>query len=100
MSLSEGARVIGILVVQFLEVSRVQGENDTADCFGVSKVSCIVLTGEWGMYIGGGLDIVSGFEQQSSQFVGEGAVIEVQCEAQVQVPERAGIAFLPPSRSQ
>ena len=91
--------MVRILVVQLLEVSRVQGENGTADCFGVSKVSSIVLTGERGMYIGGGLDIVSGFEQQSSQFVGEGTVIEVQCEAQVQLPERAGIAFLPPSRS-
>jgi hypothetical protein len=66
----------------------------------VGKVGCIVLTGEWGMHIGGDLDVVSGSEQQSSQFVGEGAVIEVQCEAQVQLPGRANIAFLPPSHSQ
>ena len=58
----EDARMVRILVVQLLEVYRIQSQNSTADCFGVSKVSCIAFTSERGMHIGGGLDIVSGFE--------------------------------------
>ncbi len=55
--------MVRVLVVQFFEIPWVQGKNSTADCFGMGKMDCIVLTGEWRMYISGDFHIVASFEQ-------------------------------------
>ena len=73
----EDARVIRVLVVQFLEVSRIQGQNSPTGCLRMGEVDRVIFTGEWRVHVSRHLDVMASFEKQSFQFVGESTVIQV-----------------------